>query len=287
MPTGYQSVTENASATQSTFCLQGSSARYFQTVRIALTQSNRFRSIAPGTTACQYCCRAAILNHWHDTIRRHILSFPSVPQAHLAVAAGAVSAGAFPGLYGHTSQSFLRDNGLSRTYGRFLPRPPASKRLVQGYNVSGPLILDTCIAVDRDLTDSTWRGLFHSALVENRRFQRGLFDGTDITGRHKDGHAEQTLMVRLTDVSFETTPFTVAGIRQLSRRRLIGREADLFDYGLALLKTSASLVYTIQLATAEQLAVATDSRAHFTLLTRLIDRMGFTIENGLVEQGMS
>ncbi|MBS0154215.1 MAG: hypothetical protein JSS38_06465, partial [Nitrospira sp.] len=59
------------------------------------------------------------------------------------------------------------------------------------------------------------------------------------------------------------------------------------DYGLALLKTSASLVYTIQLATAEQLAVATDSRAHFTLLTRLIERMGCTIENGLVEQGMS
>ena len=163
----------------------------------------------------------------------------------------------------------------------------ASKRLVQGYNVSGPLKPDTCIAVDRDLTDATWRGLFHRALVENRRFQRGLFDGTDITGRHKPGHAEQPLMVRLKEVSFETTPFTVAGIRQLSRRRLIGREADLFDYGLALLKTSASLVYTIQLATAEQLAVATDSRAHFTLLTRLIDRMGFTIENGLVEQGMS
>ena len=163
----------------------------------------------------------------------------------------------------------------------------ASKRLVQGYNVSGPLTPDTCIAVDRDLTDSTWRGLFHRALVENRRFQRGLFDGTDITGRHNDGPAEQPLLVRLKDVSFETTPFTVAGIRQLSRRRLIGREADLFDYGLALLKTSASLVYTIQLATAEQLAVATDSRAHFTLLTRLIERMGVTIENGLVEQGVS
>ncbi|MBH0209843.1 MAG: hypothetical protein HP495_15265, partial [Nitrospira sp.] len=50
---------------------------------------------------------------------------------------------------------------------------------------------------------------------------------------------------------------------------------------------SASLVYTIQLATAEQLAVATDSRAHFTLLTRLTERMGVTIENELVEQGMS
>jgi hypothetical protein len=163
----------------------------------------------------------------------------------------------------------------------------ARERLVQGYHVSGPLNQDTGIAVDRDLTDSTWRTLFHRALVENRRFQRGLFDGADITGRDNDGTAEQTLIVRLRDVSFETTPFSVAGIRELSRRRLIGREADLFDYGLALLKTSASLVYTIQLATAGQLAVATDSRAHFTLFNRVVERMGVTIENILVEPGTS
>ena len=162
-----------------------------------------------------------------------------------------------------------------------------SKRLVQGYNVSGPLNLDTCTAVDRDLTDSTWRALFHRALVENRRFQRGLFDGADITGHDNDGIAEPALMARLQDVSFETTPFTVARIRELSRRRPIGREADLFDYGLALLKTSASLVYTIQLAMAEQLAVATDSRAHFTLFTRLVERTGVTIENRSVEHSAS
>ncbi|MBH0183920.1 MAG: hypothetical protein HP477_00445, partial [Nitrospira sp.] len=137
------------------------------------------------------------------------------------------------------------------------------------------------------LTDSTWRTLFHEALVENRRFQRGLFDGADITGRDKDGATEPALMARLKDVSFETTPFTVADIRELSRRRPIGKEADLFDYGLALLKTSASLVYTIQLATANQLAVATDSRAHFTLLTRFVERTGVTIENRSVEPGAS
>ena len=182
---------------------------------------------------------------------------------------------------------FCGTTAFPERMGDAFPDLLASQRLVQGYNVSGPLTPDTCLAVDRDLTDSTWRGLFHHALVENRRFQRGLFDGTDITGRHHDGHAEQPLMVRLTNTSFETTLFTVAGIRQLSRRRLIGRDADLFDYGLALLKTSASLVYTIQLATAEQLAVATDSRAHFTLLTRLTERMGITIKNELVEQGTS
>ena len=182
---------------------------------------------------------------------------------------------------------FCGTTAFPERMGDTFPDLLASEQLVQGYNVSGPLDRDTCLAVDRDLTDSTWRALFHRALVENRRFQRGLFDGADITGRHNDGNDEQPLMVRLKDVSFETTLFTVAGIRELSRRRLIGREADLFDYGLALLKTSASLVYTIQLATAGQLAVATDSRAHFTLLTRFVERSGGTIENRLVEQDVS
>lgn len=160
-------------------------------------------------------------------------------------------------------------------------------RLVQGYNVSGSLNPDTSAAVDRDLTDPTWRALFHGALMEKRRFQRGLFAGADITGRDKDGNDEPPLIARLKDVSFETTPFTVASIRELSRRRPIGREADLFDYGLALLKTSASLVYTIQLATTRQLAAATDSHAHFTLLARLAERTGVPIENRSVEQGAS
>jgi hypothetical protein len=91
-------------------------------------------------------------------------------------------------------------------------------------------------------------------------------------------------MVRLKDVSFEATPFTVASIRELSRRRTIGRDGDLFDYGLALLKTSASLVYTIQLATAGQLGVATDSHTHFALLARFIERTGIMIENRSVGQ---
>jgi hypothetical protein len=182
---------------------------------------------------------------------------------------------------------FCGTTAFPERMGDSFPDLLARERLVQGYNVSGSLSLDTCLAVDHDLTDSTWRGLFHSALSENRRFQRGLFDGADITGRHNDGTDEQALMVRLQDVSFETALFTVAGIRELSRRRLVGRDADLFDYGLALLKTSASLVYTIQLATAGELAVATDSGAHFKLLSRLLERVGLTIENILVEKPAS
>lgn len=182
---------------------------------------------------------------------------------------------------------FCGTTAFPERMGDSFPDLLASGRLVQGYNVSGPLNQDTCLDVDRDLADSTWRALFHSALVENRRFQRGLFDSAGITGRQNNGTGEQALMIRLKDVSFETTPFTVASIGELSRRRLLDREADSFEYGLALLKTSASLVYTIQLATAGQLAMATDSRAHFTLLARLVERMGVTIENLLVEQGTS
>ncbi len=182
---------------------------------------------------------------------------------------------------------FCGTTAFPERMGDSFPDLLTNKRLVQGHNVSGPLNLDTCAAVDRDLTDSTWRALFHRALLENRRFQRGLFDGADITGRDKVGAAEPALMALLKDVSFETTPFTVAGIRELSRRRPIGRDPDLFDYGLALLKTSASLVYTIQLATEKQLAVATDSRVHFTLLTRFVERTGVAIENRSIEQGAS
>jgi hypothetical protein len=159
----------------------------------------------------------------------------------------------------------------------------ASGRLVQGYHVSGSLNPETSDAVDRDLTDPIWRALFHTALMENRRFQRGLFDGATITERGTD--EAPALTVRLTDRSFQTASFTVAGLRELSRKRPIGRQADLFDYGLALLKTSASLVYTIQLATAQPLAVATDSRAHFTLLARFMERTGVTVENIVVERG--
>lgn len=182
---------------------------------------------------------------------------------------------------------FCGTTAFPERMGDSFPDLLASERLVQGYNVSGALNPETCLAVDRDLADSTWRALFHRALVANRRFQRGLFDGADITGRDKDGDDEPALMVRLKDASFETIPYTVASIRELSRRRPIGREADRFDYGLALLKTSASLVYTIQLATAGQLAVATDSYAHFTLLARFVERTEVTINNRSVEQDAS
>src|SRR5918996_1449753 len=49
-------------------------------------------------------------------------------------------------------------------------------RLVQGYNVSGPLEQDVAAAIDRDLADVEWRAAFHRGLLDDRPFQRGLFD---------------------------------------------------------------------------------------------------------------
>nr|MBI3613820.1 hypothetical protein [Nitrospirota bacterium] len=49
-------------------------------------------------------------------------------------------------------------------------------RIVQGYSVSGAPDAEIVAAVNRDLADPIWRSLFHEALQENRRFQRGLLD---------------------------------------------------------------------------------------------------------------
>ena len=53
-----------------------------------------------------------------------------------------------------------------------------SGRIVQGHSVSGPLDENMTALVNRDLADAIWRAQFHVALVNDRRFQRGLFELT-------------------------------------------------------------------------------------------------------------
>ena len=43
-------------------------------------------------------------------------------------------------------------------------------RIVQGYHVSGPLTGEVAEGVDRDLSDATWRAMFHRSLCEDRRW---------------------------------------------------------------------------------------------------------------------
>lgn len=158
--------------------------------------------------------------------------------------------------------------------GDTFPELVSSGRLVQGYNVSGPLSLHTMAAVDRDLSDPTWRDAFHTALANDRRLQRGLFGLPS---------AESPARPSM-DETFRTNQFTVTDIRQLSQTHVTRTSAESFDYGFALLKTSAALVYTIQLATEHHLAMATDSPAHFALLARTTERDGVRLENCFIDR---
>jgi hypothetical protein len=67
------------------------------------------------------------------------------------------------------------------------------------------------------------------------------------------------------DDSFRQQAYTFDQVKALSTRRLALEEGYHYEYGLALVKTSASLVYTQSLALTNQLEPVTDSPAHFAL----------------------
>lgn len=149
-----------------------------------------------------------------------------------------------------------------------LPLLVSSGRLVQGYDVSGPIPPDVAAAIDRDLDDQVWRSLFHAALREDVRFQRGLFQVPPVC--------------LLTDDRLQSDFYSVDRVRALSAQadRPIG-EGD-FEYGLALVKTSASLVYTYRLALMHGLQTATDSTAHYSLFERSCRRELLSLGNHLL-----
>jgi hypothetical protein len=141
-----------------------------------------------------------------------------------------------------------------------------SGRLVQGYDVSGPLSTEVVAAIDRELHDAAWRRLFDRSLRTDRRFQRGLFE------------AQQAFPVR--QVRWATTAFSVDQIR-IRCSKLPADESEL-EYGLALVKTAASLVYTYRLALTHGLQVATDSPAHFELFEQTRAREHLFLANHLI-----
>jgi hypothetical protein len=140
-----------------------------------------------------------------------------------------------------------------------------SGRLVQGYDVSGPLPPTVAAAIDRDLHDPRWRACFHTAFRQDRRLQRGLFEPSHslrIGGSLVPGAAA---LLHLMDDSFKQRTYALSRVRALSKCSLTLEEGYHFEYGLALVKTSASLIYTQTLALSHQLQPVTDSPAHFTL----------------------
>ncbi|MCC6141906.1 MAG: hypothetical protein IT389_14965 [Nitrospira sp.] len=166
--------------------------------------------------------------------------------------------------------------------GGTFPDLVAAGRIVQGHHVSGPLTGTGRASVDRDLADQQWRRLFHEALRENRRFQRGLFDPAHAMTVGRDVVPGPAALLRLMREDFLHEPFTMEAIQQLSRQGLTGNDAYRFEYGLALVKTAAAQHYTIQLAHRLRIAPATDSSAHFQLFGRALEREQERLPNHLV-----
>ena len=140
-----------------------------------------------------------------------------------------------------------------------------SGQLVQGYNVSGPLRPTVPAAIDRDLHDPLWRARFHTALCRDRRFQRGLFEPSHSLRIGDSLVPGPAALLRLMDDSFREHAYDLDRVRALSTKSVTLEEGYHYEYGLALVKTSASLVYTQTLARAHQLQPVTDSPAHFSL----------------------
>jgi hypothetical protein len=157
-------------------------------------------------------------------------------------------------------------------------------RIVQGYNVSGPLDADMVQSVDRDLADAQWRLLFHEAVRSDRRFQRGLFDfshGMRIGRTLVPGPAA---LLELAQLSRGSQPCSAQVVHDLSRKG--GSLADSYDfeYGFALVKTAAALIYTVRLCCEHRLEAVTDSPSHFVLLERTRTRDALAFEHHCVTQ---
>jgi hypothetical protein len=84
------------------------------------------------------------------------------------------------------------------------------------------------------------------------------------------------------DDSFRQQAYDLDQVRALSKRNITLEEGYHYEYGLALVKTSASLVYTQTLALAHQLQPVTDSPAHFTLYAQSCIRENWLRTNHLL-----
>jgi hypothetical protein len=157
-----------------------------------------------------------------------------------------------------------------------------SGRLVQGYDVSGPLSPTVAAAIDRDLHDPLWRARFHRAFRRDRRLQRGLFEPSHSLRIGDSLVPGPAALLHLMDDSFRQQAYDLSLVRALSKRSVTLDEGYHFEYGLALVKTSAALIYTQTLALAHQLQPVTDSPAHFALYAQACIRENWPSTNHLL-----
>lgn len=166
--------------------------------------------------------------------------------------------------------------------GMSYPELIKSGRLVQGYDVSGPLQSSVAAVIDRDLRDPPWRSGFHTALCQDRRFQRGLFELSHSIRIGNSLVPGPAALLRLMSDSFRQQPFDLGQVKALLTETSTLEEGYRCQYGLALVKTSASLIYTHTLAQSYGLQPVTDSPAHFSLYTQSCARENWPKTNHLL-----
>lgn len=168
--------------------------------------------------------------------------------------------------------------------GDYYPELLASGRIIQGHDVSGSMNTEVVAAVNLDLVDSQWRGLFHEALQEDYRFQRGLFDVSQLSqGRNADSD-DSSVLSDFTQSDWRQRPYQVETVKTLSQRAFTEEDGPAYEYGWAMIKTSASLVQTIRICFELKLVAATDSSAHAQLLTCTCEREGIQLTNSCIHR---
>lgn len=179
---------------------------------------------------------------------------------------------------------FMGTTAFPDRMGDYYPQLLEAGRIIQGHNVSGTLHPDMIAAVDRDLADPTWRSIFHDALSDDYHFQRTLFDESDIRKRENGDSVEIPLLSGFKTPDRQTTPFSIELVKTLSRSSFPHKGNPAFEYGWALVKTSAALTYTIQLCRELDATAVTDSASHHRLLTQSCYRERIGLSNSCVKR---
>ena len=89
-------------------------------------------------------------------------------------------------------------------------------------------------------------------------------------------------LLRLSEAHRKRAACTLEQVQAMSTHRLALDDAYHLEYGLALVKTSASLVYTARLALRHVLEAVTDSPIHSELLERSCQREGQSLPHRLM-----
>ena len=164
------------------------------------------------------------------------------------------------------------------------PKLLESGRIVQGHNVSGSMSSETLRAVNRDLTDATWRSCFHEAVRRDRQFQRGVVTFAQDNQGRSTSPVDVHELIELQKAEREVVPYSVEWVKALSGKRLSQEDTYHYDYGFALIKTAASLIYTIQLCHQLNLVAVTDSASHHQLLTIKCQRDSIVLTNNCIKR---